>query len=112
MSENELNGKVVMMTGAGRGMGRAMSIGLASAGAKLAMIDIDEDVLNDAAGLVEHAGGQGAAMRLVADVTSAENAAAATQKVLDQFGRIDVLVNDAVVGPERIGSNFLSLIHI
>ena len=108
MSENELNGKVVMMTGAGRGMGRAMSIGLAKAGAKLAMIDIDEDVLNDAADLVENAGGQGAAMRLVADVTNAENAATATQKVLDQFDRIDVLVNDAVVGPERIGSNFFT----
>ena len=108
MSENELNGKVVMMTGAGRGMGRAMSIGLASAGAKVAMIDIDEDVLNDAADLVENAGGQGAAMRLVADVTSVKNAAMATQKVLDQFGRIDVLVNDAVIGPERIGPDFFT----
>lgn len=108
MAENELNGKVVMMTGAGRGMGRAMSIGLAGAGAKVAMIDIDEDVLNEAASMVEDAGGQGAALPIVADVTSADNAATAARKVLDQFGRIDVLVNDAVVGPERIGPNFFT----
>jgi NAD(P)-dependent dehydrogenase (short-subunit alcohol dehydrogenase family) len=108
MAETTLDGKVVMMTGAGRGMGREMSIGLASAGAKVAMIDIDEDVLNEAASLVENAGGQGAALPMVADVTSADNAATAVQKVLDRFGRIDVLVNDAVVGPERIGPNFFT----
>jgi len=108
MAETTLDGKVVMMTGAGRGMGREMSIGLAGAGAKVAMIDIDADVLNEAASLVENAGGQGAALPMVADVTSADNAATAVQKVLDRFGRIDVLVNDAVVGPERIGPNFFT----
>ena len=108
MAETTLDGKVVMMTGAGRGMGREMSIGLAGAGAKVAMIDIDDDGLNEAAGLVENAGGQGAALPMVADVTSADNAATATQKTLDRFGRIDVLVNDAVVGPERIGPNFFT----
>ncbi len=108
MTEDTLAGKVVMMTGAGRGMGRRMSIGLAAAGAKVAMIDIDEDVLNEAAAAAESAGGQGAALPLVADVTSAGNAGSAVQSVLDRFGRLDVLVNDAVVGPERIGSNFVA----
>ncbi len=108
MAESILDGKVVMMTGAGRGMGRAMSIGLAAAGAKVAMIDIDEDVLREAAVAAEGAGGQGAALPLVADVTSADNAATAAHAVLDQFGRIDVLVNDAVVGPERIGPNWFT----
>ena len=108
MAESNLDGKVVMMTGAGRGMGREMSIGLAAAGAKVAMIDIDEDVLNEAAAAAERAGGQGAALPLVADVTSADNAGSAVQSVLDHFGRLDVLVNDAVVGPERIGTNFVA----
>ena len=108
MAEIALDGKVVMMTGAGRGMGRAMSVGLAGAGAKVAMIDIDEDVLHEAAALVEGAGGQGAALPLVADVTSADNAEAAAQAVVDRFGRIDMLVNDAVVGPERIGPDFFT----
>jgi 3-oxoacyl-[acyl-carrier protein] reductase len=108
MAESNLDGKVVMMTGAGRGMGREMSIGLAAAGAKVAMIDIDEDVLNEAAAAAESAGGQGAALPLVADVTSADNAGSAVQSVLDRFGRLDVLVNDAVVGPERIGTKFFT----
>ncbi len=108
MDDNTLDGKVVMMTGAGRGMGRAMSIGLAGAGAKVAMIDIDEDVLHDAAAAAEGAGGQGAALPLVADVTSADNAGAALAAVLDRYGRLDVLVNDAVVGPERIGPDFFT----
>lgn len=102
-----LAGKTVMMTGAGRGMGRAMSIGLARAGAKVAMIDIDEDVLKEAAGLVDQAGGQGAALPMRADVTDAKAAEDALARVVARFGRVDVLVNDAVVGPERIGPRYL-----
>ncbi len=49
MADRVADGRVVMMTGAGRGMGRAMSAGLAGAGAKIVMIDIDEDVLMEAA---------------------------------------------------------------
>jgi 3-oxoacyl-[acyl-carrier protein] reductase len=106
MADTVLDGKVVMMTGAGRGMGREMSIGLAAAGAKVAMIDIDEDVLREAAAAVESAGGQGAALPLTGDVTSAEKAEESVAATLDRFGRIDMLVNDAVVGPERIQGNF------
>ena len=108
MAERVLEGKVVMMTGAGRGMGRAMSIGLASAGANVAMIDIDEDVLTAAAAEAAEAGGQGSALPIVADVTSAENAKAALDKTIGQFGHLDILVNDAVVGPERIGGDFFN----
>ena len=97
-----------MMTGAGRGMGRMMSIALAEAGAKVAMIDIDQDVLKAARADVEAAGGQGCAMELSFDVTSADAAAAALETVLSRFGRLDGLVNDAVVGPERIGGHFFT----
>lgn len=108
MADRVLEGKVVMMTGAGRGMGRMMSIALAEAGAKVAMIDIDEDVLKAARADVEAAGGQGCAIELRCDVTSADAAAAALDSVLTRFGRLDVLVNDAVVGPERIGPHFFT----
>ncbi len=56
MAEAGPNGKVVMMTGAARGMGREMSVGLAAAGAKVVMIDLDEDVLEVAARKVVAAG--------------------------------------------------------
>ena len=108
MADRMLEGKVVMMTGAGRGMGREMSLALAEAGAKVAMIDIDEDVLQAAAKDAEAAGGQGCAMPLLCDVTSDSAARNALDSVLSQFGRLDMLVNDAVVGPERIGDHFFT----
>ena len=71
MADRVLEGKTVLMTGAGRGMGRAMAVALADAGAKVAMIDIDEDVLKEAASAVEDAGGQGSVKAIVCDVTDA-----------------------------------------
>lgn len=106
MADRVLEGKVVLMTGAGRGMGREMSLALAEAGAKVAMIDIDEDVLSAAARDAEAAGGQGCALPIVCDVTDADRAAATRDEILSRFGRLDMLVNDAVVGPERIGDHF------
>ena len=108
MADRVLEGKVAMMTGAARGMGRVMSLALAQAGAKVAMVDIDEDVLSAARADIEAAGGQGCAIDLPCDVTSAEAARAALDSVLSRFGRLDMLVNDAVVGPERIGGNFFT----
>lgn len=107
MTDRILEGKTVLMTGAGRGMGRSMSIALAAAGAKVAMIDIDEDVLKDAAAEAENAGGQGSTMGLVCDVTDAARAKQTAAEVTAAFGSLDVLVNDAVVGPERIPDFFV-----
>ena len=95
------------MTGAGRGMGRSMSIALAAAGAQVAMIDIDADVLAEAAEEAEDAGGQGSTRAIVCDVTDAERAKATAEEVVAAFGSLDVLVNDAVVGPERIADFFV-----
>ena len=102
MADRVLEGKTVLMTGAGRGMGRAMAVALAGAGAKVAMIDIDEDVLKEAASAAEDAGGQGSVKAIVCDVTDADRAGAAAAEIVADFGSLDVLVNDAVIGPERI----------
>ena len=108
MANGKLEGKVVVVTGAGRGIGRAISLALAAAGAKIAMLDIDDDVLHAAAAEVEAVGGSERVLPLVADVTIADDAKAAATNTLARFGRLDVLVNDAVVGPERIGPTFLT----
>ena len=84
-----------------------MSVALAAAGAKVAMIDIDEEVLKDAAAEAENAGGQGSVKPLICDVTDAEKAKATAAEVVSAFGSLDVLVNDAVVGPERIPDFFV-----
>ncbi len=102
MNVRPLEGKTVVMTGAGRGMGRLMSIALARAGARVAMLDIDEDVLLAAARDAEAAGGQGAVKPLICDVSDADRAKAAAEETSAAFGSLDILVNDAVVGPERI----------
>ncbi|MEL0112900.1 MAG: SDR family oxidoreductase, partial [Rickettsiales bacterium] len=102
-----LRRKTVLMTGAGRGMGRSMAVGLAEAGAKVAMIDIDGDVLAEAAAEAEAAGGQGSVQPFVCDVTNADRANTTVEEVIGAFGAIDMLVNDAVVGPERIPDFFV-----
>ena len=107
MTDRILEGKTVLMTGAGRGMGRSMSVALAAAGAKVAMIDIDEYVLVESAKEAEDAGGQGSTKAFVCDVTDATGAKATAEEVISTFGSIDVLVNDAVVGPERIRNFFV-----
>jgi NAD(P)-dependent dehydrogenase (short-subunit alcohol dehydrogenase family) len=107
MAGRSLEGRTVLITGAGRGMGRSMAIALAEAGAKVAMIDIDEDVLAESASEAEAAGGQGSVRPFVCDVTDADRAKATAEEVIGAFGAIDMLVNDAVVGPERIPDFFV-----
>jgi NAD(P)-dependent dehydrogenase (short-subunit alcohol dehydrogenase family) len=111
MAKGTLEGKTVLMTGAGRGMGRAMSAALAAAGAKVAMIDIDEDVLAEAVKEAEAAGGQGSARGFRCDVTDAARAQAVAAEIASKFGSLDVLVNDAVVGPERIPDFFVKSVR-
>ena len=103
MPERILEGTVVLMTGAGRGLGRAMALGLVEAGASVTMIDVDEDVLQEAVAAAQRAGGQGSAMAVVADVTEERNAEEVVAKTIERFGRIGVLVNDAAIGPQAVG---------
>ena len=106
MADGVLEGKVVMMTGAAQGMGREMALGIAAAGGKVVLVDIDEALLQETAADVDKAGGQGAGLPVLCDVASQQAAADALRQTLDRYGRLDVLVNDAVIGPESIGENF------
>lgn len=103
-----LDGKTVIMTGAGRGLGLMMTKGLVSAGARVAMADIDEDVLIAAAAEAEKAGGQGCVLALRADVTQEEDVAAVVERTLSAFGRADVLINDAAIGPQEADTRFMT----
>ena len=100
MNDRSLEGKTALITGAGRGLGKAMAEGLAANGARIALVDLEEDVLAAALADVEAAGGQGCALALAADVTDAERAGAVIEEISDRLGGPDILINDAAMGPQ------------
>ncbi len=88
-----LEGKVALVTGAARGIGRAVAERLAAAGADLALCDLQEDWLAETAASVR---GLGRRCECVsADVSNAESVAAGVASLVEKYGKIDVLVNNA-----------------
>ncbi len=100
-----LAGKVVMVSGASRGLGRAIAKAFAQEGARLSICARGEQALNEAARELEQLGCE--VMAEVVDVTSLAQASAWTQKTIQRFGTIDVLVNNAG-GAKPGGINELS----
>src|SRR5258706_5232808 len=90
-----LKDKVAIVTGGGVGIGRAYCFGLAEEGAKVVVADIQEAEAKRVAGKISAKGG--AAVAVAVDVTSAEKTRAMAGAVLQKYGRIDVLVNDAAL---------------
>ncbi|MBU2551329.1 MAG: SDR family oxidoreductase [Proteobacteria bacterium] len=90
-----LDNKTALVTGSGRGIGRAVALKLAAAGAAVAVNDMDADSAENAAGEIRSRGGQAAAFR--ADITDLGQVEDMTGAVMDRFGRIDILVNNAGV---------------
>jgi 3-oxoacyl-[acyl-carrier protein] reductase len=89
----DLTGKVAVVTGASRGIGRAISSALVAQGALVVMTDVLEDAVSKAAAEVAAAGGRTDALPL--NVTSAESVQAAVEQTLKRHGRLDILVNNA-----------------
>mgnify|MGYP000109060890 CR=1 FL=1 len=90
-----LSGKAAIVTGAGRGLGQAMANALAQAGASVAVFDVNEDDANAAAAEINAWGGKAVALQV--DVTDSQQVQAGIQRVIEAFGEIDVLVNNAGV---------------
>ena len=88
-----LNDKAIVITGGGQGLGRAMAVNLAQQGAKLALIDLNEELLKETVSLVEEAGST--AKYYLSNVTNEEDVEKTFSQINQDFNGIDGLINNA-----------------
>jgi len=93
MTSAELEGQVAVVTGAGRGIGRAVAIALANAGMTIAALARTQFEVGETAALIEKAGGR--AQSFVADVTDGDVIQATMNRVAASLGPVELLVNNA-----------------
>ena len=96
----ELSGRVALVTGAARGIGREIAQRLASAGASVAVVDVAEDAVQQAA--AELSRPEQASRGYRCDVSSLEASLELGERVLADFGRVDILVNNAGITKDRL----------
>lgn len=97
---SEMQGKVVIVTGAGHGIGRAIAERFAAEGAAVAVNDVDQARAESAAQAIEGTGRS--ALGVAADVADKAQVDRMFDAVIEHFGRVDVLVNNAaLVAPTR-----------
>jgi NAD(P)-dependent dehydrogenase (short-subunit alcohol dehydrogenase family) len=91
----KLNGKTAAITGASRGLGKAMALALAAEGARIALVARDRERLEAVA--AEIGGANGQAIVAVADVTSEEQVRRIEREIVAELGKVDILINNAGV---------------
>ena len=96
----ELTGKVAMVTGGSRGIGRAIALALVRQGAHVVLADVLAEAAQQLAGEIVQSGGQAEAATV--DVTKPESVQAAVDRVLQARGRIDILVNNAGIARDQL----------
>jgi len=100
----DLSGQVALVTGAARGLGRAISLALAQAGSDVALGLRDVKTAGDLVREIQTLGRQ--ALPLQMDVTRLDQISRAVQDAASHFGRLDLLVNNAGVAPENLAENY------
>jgi gluconate 5-dehydrogenase len=94
LKQFDLSGRAAIVTGGSKGLGESMAAGLASAGADVLLVSRSEEEAASAAAKVESEHGR-TAIGMRADVTSESDVAAMVDRAMSEFGRIDILINNA-----------------
>ncbi len=95
----DLTDRVAIVTGSGRGIGKAIALKLAAAGAAVVVNDISQ-AAEEAAAEIQAAGGKGKA--IIADISSADDVNRLVEETLAAFGKIDILVNNAGITRDQL----------
>ncbi len=96
-----LKEKVAIVTGAGRGIGRAIALTFGQEGASVVVDDIDVEVAKDTAQKIESLGSRSLAIRV--DVTKADQVNMMVSRTLEEFGKVDILINNAGIAYDMVG---------
>lgn len=89
----QVKNAVIVITGGGQGLGRAMALNLAAQGARLALVDLNEEKLQETVALVKEAGGDG--HYYLANVAEEAAVESTFEQIVKDFGALDVVVNNA-----------------
>jgi 3-oxoacyl-[acyl-carrier protein] reductase len=97
----DLSGKIALVTGAGRGIGRSVALALGSAGAKVVVnYNSSEEAAREVVGAIESDGGEAKAIK--ADVSKSQEVDDMINNLVKEWGRIDILVNNAGIARDNL----------
>ena len=99
MSDKKLDGKVVLITGASKGLGKAMAVALGAAGARIALVSRSVEQLNEVGRAVKEAGGDARVFQ--ADVSSEDQVRKLERDVAGAFGKVHILINNAGINVRK-----------
>ena len=104
MRDKVLEGKVAIVTGAAspRGLGRAMTEALVRAGARVSMMDINQQWLDESSNYMREIGGDDCVMTQIVDVTSIAEAERSIEVTIKELGGLHILVNNAGIAPRNM----------
>ena len=101
MESKELDGKISLVTGASRGLGKAIAIKLAAMGSKIVVnYTANEEQANNVVKEIESKGGEAIAIK--ADVSDSDAVKVMTREIVDKWGKIDILINNAGITKDNL----------